>query len=965
MKRKLLNGLLLASALVGVGTLQSCKDYESDLQNEWNQSNLDLEQKINLLNTRLNDLKVAQEACKAECQAKFAAILTRLDGHDRNISNLSTSLTQAWIEINKLKDQRPGHTDGQIVDLIKTTLIEYGWPTEDGELSYVDMAALLQAVKDNAAEIANLTSLYNQLDYRMGKIETWKTTVDTRLAALEAKICQCQPGLTEDQVKALAKAEAEKLVDALRTEVTTLLSSLQTQVTQNTETINQLLNLYNNVNTRLTKAEADAIEALTLAGQNKDALDILKPEVENLRTDLTDLESRVDQNETDISQLKTDVEQLLTDVEDLTTKYEDLDSKFEDLNTTVGEHTTAISNIESVLETLASQADLDALTERVAANESAIQALQGDVAKLFKIYDRLNAMVTGIIVEGAYNPLFGTFSLPIGVQNNMLVNYYGVYEGTKNIDFPSVGTVGDDTMLTAAEAANLAGLFTPETIKNGDILMDGNLGKVYLTINPSNVNLSGVDLELQKSNGEKSPVVLKNVKKSDHVLMFGGSRAGEGFYEADAVLPMDAQSVGAIRVTVSDGLKSSVKDLLKDRSKRNVYNLMRGVYDQISEGLPAYSVKHSWTVDDGQGAKTYSVFSGYDMAAVTFRPLSYNTYAGQSINHRLKKHGPLKTVKEYFNELVNKDKFHFSLDAEINLDPKDYEVTFNLDKVHFEIDPYTGELYAESDGLKIYDKQTGAEIGYTEPIRIPVNQSDLDDFVKDLVSQLEDNFNKEGGQLGQWNDQLQSEYNEALTKLVGDVQKEVNNALANLEGSINDQIDDILNDIRDGLSNKTQGIVDKFNKFIDKYNKVVDKVNNFLEDPNHYLQVAMVYNAGNGNLELVSNDSTDPTVLKKGNGNAATFYASSYTAEIAAPAYKKFFAITQAWDASGNPVSKSEIQALNKAAAGSLCTVLPGRTKRVAIPAGQMKAGYKYQILYTAVDYHGYTSTQRFYVTVK
>ncbi len=198
--------------------------------------------------------------------------------------------------------------------------------------------------------------------------------------------------------------------------------------------------------------------------------------------------------------------------------------------------------------------------------------------------------------------------------------------------------------------------------------------------------------------------------------------------------------------------------------------------------------------------------------------------------------------------------------------------------------------------------------------------------------------------------------------VLGEIKAQVDNMVAEMNKQINGKIENIIDD----FSDKAQPYFDRINKVIDLYNKVAGKINNFLADPNHYLQVAMFYNQANSQVGILSNTVKDPTIFTNGNGWIA-LYASSYTGEIVAPAYKKYVAISNVYDAktkkSLNP-SAADLQALN-AKGKFLNEVKDGNTIRFGISASSLEAGKIYEIVYQGVDYSGRTSTQKFYIQVK
>lgn len=988
MKRKLLNGLLLASAFVVAGTFQSCKDYEADFQNEWKQQNYTLEEEIALLKNRVGDLEKAQEGCKAECNRKIQQILDILGVWDPvQRGTMSQTLLDLLSRVDNLENApgTPGCdctlTEEKVKQLIYTALKENGWPTDDnGNLRHVDLAGMEKKVAELANDVSvmlgRIEQLENYITYLKGlDLENRINQIEAWIAAhKDTPGCSCT-NWTEDQIKQLIQRE----LDIYKLEVNQALSSLRSYVDSQDTALGQRIDgiqtLYNSLESRLTQAETDALNALTQANANSLSITNLELLVAGMQSALDAAEGRIDELEntvglhtTDIQNLRTDYNALANRVSALETQYAALDAKFSTLESQLGTlsdqvntNTTSIANILQQLKNFASKEALNALEQRVAANEAAIAALQGDVNTLFGIYNRLNSLVTGIIVQAVYNPLFGTFSMPLGIQSNMLLNYYGRYTGVKPLVFPSQTSSEELPMLDAEEVANLGNLLQPITLNSGEYMMEGNMGKVYLTINPSNIALDGVQLSLESSNGTTAPVELRNVTSSWENLTFGYSRAnGNGFYEADAVMPLTSGNIYNTELKLADGLKGAVKDVLSDRSRATVFNLLKTVFQTINQDLPAYAVKTSWKADDGQGEKRYNVYSNYNIAAVTFRPLSYNTYRGQSIDHRFKHYGPLKSVKEYLNSLIKNDKFHFSLSANINIKP--VEVRFHLAEIQDITLSFNGTINAQTSGLEfdIYDDNHNLiGHGVTGPVNIPVNGSDLNEFLATLGNQMKDIINQ---QLPVWDNQMKTEFNSAMSDLIGEVNGEVNKALKDLEANINGQMDKILNDLKNDIANKTQGLVDNLNKFLDKYNQVIDKLNDFLADPNHYLQVAMLYSTGGGNFHRLSTALNDPTILNPAGGDAIELIATSYSAELAAPAYRKFVAISKAWDNKGNLLSPAQIQALNS---GMMCQVVTGRAKRVALPTTGMKSGYTYQIVYVGLDYHGYTSTERYYVRMK
>ena len=85
-----------------------------------------------------------------------------------------------------------------------------------------------------------------------------------------------------------------------------------------------------------------------------------------------------------------------------------------------------------------------------------------------------------------------------------------------------------------------------------------------------------------------------------------------------------------------------------------------------------------------------------------------------------------------------------------------------------------------------------------------------------------------------------------------------------------------------------------------------------------------------------------------------------------APAVKKFVGVTNVFKASasaqkGNAECKAALDAVNQG--WYFNKVIPGN--RYGIAVENLKAGYTYEIFYSALDFQGKISARKFYVTVK
>ena len=241
-----------------------------------------------------------------------------------------------------------------------------------------------------------------------------------------------------------------------------------------------------------------------------------------------------------------------------------------------------------------------------------------------------------------------------------------------------------------------------------------------------------------------------------------------------------------------------------------------------------------------------------------------------------------------------------------------------------------------------------------------VSKKDMDTFLKEIENQ----FNQK---IGTWNTTIKEAFDEAISNMITNVDAAVQKLLLDMQGKINDKIAGMITDIEDEVNGKVGSYIGRFNNLITRYNNIAKRLNNVLDDPNHYLQPTMFYKAGNGGDYFLSNNPERPTEFVKDGGEGFIAYATSYTAEVAAPSYRKLVAVANVIDnATGATAADAQAQCVKiNGDAKFLAEVVPGYQKRFVIPTKNMKPGYTYEILYTAVDYQGATSTSRFYLTVK
>ena len=112
---------------------------------------------------------------------------------------------------------------------------------------------------------------------------------------------------------------------------------------------------------------------------------------------------------------------------------------------------------------------------------------------------------------------------------------------------------------------------------------------------------------------------------------------------------------------------------------------------------------------------------------------------------------------------------------------------------------------------------------------------------------------------------------------------------------------------------------------------------------------------------MLSQVESMPTVLEAAN---CVVIPTSYTGELLVPAFKKYVAVTNVFDGdeSAQDGCADCIAALEAANSGDLNKVLEGSTRTIEFKG---QSGYIYEITYSAVDYDGFISNSKYYITIK
>lgn len=594
------------------------------------------------------------------------------------------------------------------------------------------------------------------------------------------------------------------------------------------------------------------------------------------------------------------------------------------------------------------QKAVNALKTRVETVEKNIEKL---TAQLDAMTGKLNHLITSIEIQQVKNPVFGKMNLPLDVNSKMLVSYFGE---ASNVNFPPVNssaTEYNNNLVISAADQNLLGISTENF--NGYLgAEDGNLklGSVYMTVNPAGVDLEGAKFEMVNSQGVASSVKLSELVKSDEVLKFGfGGRAADptlpSLYVADATLPV--ADIDKIKLTLGGNFESEVEDLLKNHTLSDLAQVAKLIYGQFNNKIEATGVKAGWEYEqailDEEGNPTGetetikdATFSEFGLAATTFKPLSYKFLYGRHFK-------PLPTISPIED---------FTLDSKLTITMPSFNFNFNNVTLDFKFEGITvslagSEIVVNIPKTPVYDND-GNPIGYIEPDPVIVdNFADLEGAINNSLATS----------LAAQDTKLQEAFKKAINNIATQINGEINKEMAKLKTNIETQFNNIVTEIQ----NKVNGYLGTVNNYIDKANSFLNRINRFIEDPNHYLQVTMLYSANDGAFHQVSNSSVAPTTLVLNGGDGITLHPTSYTYDMIAPSFKKYVAVTKVYDTKTGVTDEALTKAANNEA-GLLNTVFPGNYTDVAL---KLTKGYTYEIVYSSLDYHGVTSTRKFYIAAE
>ena len=561
-----------------------------------------------------------------------------------------------------------------------------------------------------------------------------------------------------------------------------------------------------------------------------------------------------------------------------------------------------------------------ALMEKITANGEAISNEADARKQLQDNYDMafdflINKNLNSIAINATENPVLGYYNAAfLGSQLNLAASFYG----------------------TAAQPNQ------DWEIGRG-LLNDGNAGEIYVSLNPTEIDPRCItSLKLVDSQGnEAKGFELGQLKNTSRVLTYGFTKAAaevsaNGFY----AIPVKAVDPANDDFSLNKGeLKEAAKNVIAKlqnpkESSLNLSQIATALYRSVNNQLKAYTVKaeyYLWNPETMELVKKSAVAPTYNMAAFAVKPLSFNTLKD---NQKLKNLG-LALDKYMLPTLSDKlGKFMNALD--------------------FQIKNENGKQ------IKAYTMLTSNTVNCYE---VPNENGTTDVIIRDqygneqrlpntkLATTLQgfyENWNvwtKVPNQYGGWSWMRLDQEVDTYERIY--VFETTDNTIDELIGSINEQIGTKLQPVKDAITNAAT----KWDNVITPVNNLLHKINANIGNVNQLLQPTMLYKSTKTNSWNVLSTLKGTRGTRMTGTGSTVLVATSWTAEILAPAYKKSVYVKE----NGATVKLMDGKTSAKTPfAGSIQKVLFNATK-----AGN------YTVVYKAVDYSGVETTKEYNITVE
>ena len=462
--------------------------------------------------------------------------------------------------------------------------------------------------------------------------------------------------------------------------------------------------------------------------------------------------------------------------------------------------------------------------------------------KINTIVEALRRLVTRVTVNATSTNILENSKLFPGLNVQFLGAIYG--EAKKDVNFPDIE--GVTPLFTATQ---------------GDLLYnkDRGAGKVYFTINPSNIDAADAEkltLSLTDSQNGTSLIKLGKAKKSDKVLAWGTRADGDvTLWEADATADPDKLGKLATAEIINiNQVGEHVKEMVKaaknvEKSEASVKSTAKEILKETAAmiadlaqtklpALPALALKAQWK--DTVGVR--SVISDYSIAATGFKPVDF--YWGQGI--------------------VNEG-------SSISLDRLDNAVARVINKLKTELNKF------DLSNMIINSIEVPASSDFSADVNVYMHWKDANTATGAIDIVIDNNDYKYGYHTAGITKSI--DFNQSIKDLVkavndGIPSSEINNIVKQLQNTIN-----TVNADADRIINLENRVSDYLESFI---NRMITSIST--NGLYKILQPILLYEGENGVNRVVSGSTFKA-------GQKFNLLPTTVTNELLAPAFKKYISV--------------------------------------------------------------------------
>lgn len=563
---------------------------------------------------------------------------------------------------------------------------------------------------------------------------------------------------------------------------------------------------------------------------------------------------------------------------------------YENLSGKVDSISDQIAAIEKlrVKDSIAAKKFTEELYNRLDSIDGTVQDLQDRYDMAFDFL--MNKKLDNIAINATENPVTGYWNAAfLGSQLNLASSFYGV----------------------AVQSPKGWGDFEP-----GDVLgKGGNAGYLYVSLNPTELDPSLVKVELVNSQGEPAKgFELGDIESTDKVLTFGYTRAASknGFYQ----IPVIASDPQNDDIALDKGaLKEAAQNILAELKDPKGTNLdltkvAAALYkNNLNNKLQAYTVKASYYLfnpETGELELKHAVAPTYNVAAFAVKPLSFNFGKDNQYLDKLSGWSMENLLVPSLSERLKR--FANGIKVDVT-----YEGNKEINVYTILAAPGVHASAIKADGsVDLLDKNNN-------PIQNIPNVSEVTEKSVDTTVA-----------------------GETLTTNII-VLKSTDESIAKVLDSVNKTIAKQLDPIKNNIINAGE----KWDNMASKVNTVLKKVYSKIGSANRLLEPTILYLDNNKNPNTLSTLGGRLGTRFVGTGST-DLYATSWTAELLAPAYLKKVYVEE----DGAEVTLAD---------GKTPAKTPFNGTHLIFTA---KKPGPYTIVYEAIDYSGVKVKKTFNVNV-